>query len=109
MDTKRGIRPNTITDTEQERGNTVGKTTKVRTTITPGEVIKVAEHELIDLERQGLIHSREGDERWQDDKPVATESGDITDGLAKQATTGDKPAVAKAKASAKVTDNTKGA
>lgn len=105
MDTKRGIRP--ITHTEHERGNTVAQT-KVRTTITPGEVIKVAEHELVDLERQGLIHSREGDDRWQDDKPVKTESGDITDGLAKQAATGDKPAVAKAKASAKVTDNTKG-
>lgn len=86
----------------------MGKT-KVRTTITPGEVIKVDAAELIDLERQGLIHSREGDDRWQDDTPVKTESGVVTDGLDKQATTGDKPAAAKAKASAKVTTENKGA
>lgn len=87
----------------------MAKFTKVRTTITPGEVIKVEAHELIDLERQGLIHSREGDDRWQDDKPVETESGVVTDGLDAQATTGDEPAATKAKASAKVTDKTKGA
>ena len=84
---ERGDRPN-ITHTD-ERGNTVADKTAVRTTITPGEVIEVTGAELIDLERQGLIHSREGDESWQQAEPVETDSGVITDGLAEQATTGD--------------------
>lgn len=53
--------------------------TKVRTTINPGTVLKVEAAELLDLERQGLIKSREGDEGWQDDAPVEVESGVITD------------------------------
>lgn len=45
--------------------------TKVRTTIEPGVVHEVDAAELIDLERQGLIYSREGDttakgeHKWQ--------------------------------------------
>lgn len=84
---ERGDRP--ITATEHERGTTVADTTKVRTTFTPDEVIEVDSAELLDLERQHLIHSREGDEGWQDAEPSETESGVITDGLDEQATTGD--------------------
>lgn len=58
------------TQHREERGvTTVAKKTKVRTTNLPGKVIEVERYELIDLERQGLIHSREGDENWPDDKP----------------------------------------
>jgi hypothetical protein len=104
---ERGDRP--ITHTEQERGHIVAKLTKVRTTFTPGEVIKIDSTELLDLERQGFIHSREGDDNWRDDKPVDIDSGVITDGLAEQATKGDKPAAAKAKAPASANTETKGA
>lgn len=86
MGGKRGNRPIT---TEQERGTTVADT-KVRTTMLPGEVIEVDERELIDLERQHLILSREGDEGWQDAEPIDTDSGVITDGLDEQAATGDE-------------------
>jgi hypothetical protein len=66
----------------------MAKTTKVRTTFTPGKVIKVDERELLDLERQGLIYSREtaegatvrkGEHAWRDDKPIEQESGVVTD------------------------------
>lgn len=40
----------------------MSKTTAIRTTINPGEVIKVDERELLDLDRQGLIKSRESDD-----------------------------------------------
>lgn len=58
-----------------EKGTTVArKTTKVRTTFTPGEVIAVDAAELLDLERQGLIHSQESDDNWQPEvKPEAAE------------------------------------
>jgi hypothetical protein len=74
------------TPTETERGTAVA--TRIRTKFTPGEVIEVDERELIDLERQGLIHSREhdagtpireGEEAWHNDEPVAIDSGDVTD------------------------------
>lgn len=35
-----------------------GGTTRIRTTINPREVIEVGDAELLDLERQGLVHSR---------------------------------------------------
>lgn len=88
MGSERGNR--LTTTTEHERGTTVADKTKVRTTFTPGEVIEVDERELVDLERQHLIHSREGDEGWQDAEPVETESGVITDGLDEQAKGGDE-------------------
>lgn len=65
--------------TETERGATVASKTKVRTTINPGVVISVAEHELIDLDRQGLVHSRETDAKWKDADAVDIEPGEITD------------------------------
>lgn len=101
---ERGTRPDT--HTENERGNTVADMTKVRTTFTPGTVIEVDERELLDLDRQHLIHSREGDEGWQDDEPVESDSGVITDGLDEQATTGDAGRLAdnKAEAPASVDD-----
>lgn len=68
--------------------------TKVRTSINPGEVIEVSDAELLDLSRQGLIHSREGDESWQDAEPIEVESGVITDGLAEQAEGGDESRLA---------------
>lgn len=63
-------------------------TTKVRTTIKPGTVIEVDSAELLDLERQGLIHSRKlskdekprkGEKAWHDGKPTESESGIVTD------------------------------
>lgn len=60
--------------TNKERGDAVAKTTKVRTTITPGEVLKVDAAELIDLDRQGLVYSSEdglGRHAWVDDAPEA--------------------------------------
>lgn len=54
--------------TDKKGSDAMGKT-KVRTTIEPGVVLTIDAPELLDLERQGLIKSREGDEGWQDDKP----------------------------------------
>lgn len=88
---ERGDRPNTIT--QPERGQAVADKTKVRSTFTPGEVIEVDERELLDLERQGFIHSREGDDDWRDAEPIDIDSGVITDGLDEQTTTGDAPKV----------------
>ena len=101
---ERGDRPNIIT--QPERGRIVADTTKIRTTFTPGEVIEVSSTELLDLERQGLIHSREGDEAWTDAEPVDIESGVVTDGLAEQATTGDAPKVVDDEAPASIDDKT---
>lgn len=88
---ERGDRP---TPSPNRKGNTVADTTKVRTSINPEEVIEVGAAELLDLTRQGLIHSREGDETWQDAEPVEVESGVITDGLAEQAESGDESRLA---------------
>lgn len=101
---ERGDRPNTIT--QPERGHAVADKTKVRTTFTPGEVIEIDSVELLDLERQGLIHSREGDDDWHDDDLVEIDSGVITDGYAEQATTGDKPEAHKSEAPASIDDKT---
>lgn len=90
MALERGDRP---TPSPNRKGNTVAET-KVRTSINPGEVIEVSDAELLDLTRQGLIHSREGDEAWQDDEPVEVESGVITDGLTEQAEGGDESRLA---------------
>ena len=54
-------------------------TTKVRTTLSPHVVLEVGPAELLDLERQGLIHSREGGKGWRDGKAETVESGVITD------------------------------
>lgn len=108
MALERGDRPTSTT--EQERGTTVADKTKVRTTFTPGEVIEVDERELVDLERQHLIHSRKGDEGWQDAEPVETDSGVITDGLDKQAEGGDESRRAnETEAPVKAAPKTKGA
>lgn len=65
-------------ETQPERGHTVG--TRVRTTITPGKVLEVEAAELLDLDRDSLILSREGDDDWVDDaEPESVESGVITD------------------------------
>lgn len=48
-----------------ERGGTVARQTKVRTTFEPGIVLSVGDAELLDLDRQGLIKSRESDEDWE--------------------------------------------
>lgn len=69
--------------TQSERGHALSQLTKVRTTITPGEVVEANERELLDLERQGLVHSREGDEGFVDAEPVENESGIITDAAKK--------------------------
>lgn len=65
--------------------------TQVRTKLRPTEVIEVGDAELIDLERQGLIHSRKldkdekqhkGEAEWVPAKAstrVETTSGVITD------------------------------
>lgn len=52
-------------------------TTKIRTTINPGDVIEVGPAELLDLERLKLIESREGDDGWADGEPVAVTSGQL--------------------------------
>ena len=76
---KRVNRPDIIT--QPERGRAVANT-KVRTTFTPGTVISVSERELVDLERQGLIYSREladgetprkGEHAWESTKPAKPE------------------------------------
>lgn len=53
----------------------MARLTAVRTTIEPGRVLKVDASELLDLERQGLIKSREGDEGW---KPEETDEAPAT-------------------------------
>jgi hypothetical protein len=52
-------------------------TTKIRTTLTPGDVIEVGPAELLDLERLNLIDSREGDAGWADGVPVPMASGQL--------------------------------
>jgi hypothetical protein len=47
----------------------MARKTAIRTTIEPGVVIKVDDTELLDLDRQGLIKSREGDEGWHPEAP----------------------------------------
>ena len=49
----------TVTDTRE--GHAMSRTA-IRTTINPGEVIKVDAAELIDLERQGLVKAHADDE-----------------------------------------------
>lgn len=60
--------------------------TKVRTTFTPDVVYDVGPEELLDLQRQGLLHSMEhgntplpeGLEPWHDGAPVEVESGQLS-------------------------------
>lgn len=75
--------------TSKERGRVLG--TKIRTTIEPGKVLEVDGAELLDLHRQGLLHSFERGEstdaigagkspnRWRDGTVTEVESGVITD------------------------------
>lgn len=85
MSSESGTRRDTPTETE--RGTTVAMT-RLRTKFTPEVVIEVDERELIDLERQGLIYSREhpagtkiieGEAPWVSDEVTETDSGVITD------------------------------
>lgn len=46
--------------------------TAIRTTINPGEVIKVDDAELVDLQRQGLVKSFESDDSPADKKAKAS-------------------------------------
>lgn len=48
-----------VADHENERTRDMANTTKVRTTFTPDTVLEVGDAELIDLKRQGLLHSHE--------------------------------------------------
>lgn len=61
--------------TPTERNDAVAKSTKVRVTMEPGVVRKVDDRELVDLDRQGLIHSSEsgeyGSHEW---KPEETDA-----------------------------------
>ena len=67
-----------------ERGGTVTRKTKVRTTIEPGVVLAIDDAELLDLDRQGLIHSSDaghGSHEWRpeveadaDAAPAATDT-----------------------------------
>lgn len=75
--------------TSKERGRVLG--TKIRTTIEPGKVLEVGDAELVDLHRQHLLHSHEGNEntkalglgkslnKWHTGKAEVIESGVITD------------------------------
>lgn len=75
--------------TSKERGRILA--TKIRTTIEPGKVLEVDGAELLDLHRQGLLHSFERGEstdaigagkspnRWRDGDVVDVPSGVITD------------------------------
>lgn len=78
-----GVTATAVTDTESGRGRAVADKTKVRTTITPDTVIEVDLAELTDLERSGLIHSRndgvKAPHKWRDGKAETTTSGVITD------------------------------
>lgn len=58
--------------TEQKGGRIVSKTHAIRTTINPGEVIKVDDAELVDLTRQGLVKSVESDDKPADTKGKAS-------------------------------------
>lgn len=48
---------------------------KIRTTITPGEVLEVDDATLTDLSRQGLVHSSEsgehGKHKWKAEAPAS--------------------------------------
>lgn len=56
-----------VTDTTDRKDDAVGH--KIRTTITPGEVLEVDDVTLTDLSRQGLVHSSEsgehGNHKWK--------------------------------------------
>ena len=52
-------------------------TTKIRTTLNPGDVIEVGPAELLDLTRQNLIESREDEGEWTDGEPIPMASGQL--------------------------------
>lgn len=83
-----------VADHENERTHTMANTTKVRTTFTPDTVLEVGDAELIDLKRQGLLHSHEpltddrykallgegnikSPERWKDGKAESVDPGQL--------------------------------
>lgn len=57
--------------------------TAIRTTITPGKVIAVSDAELIDLDRQGLVLSREGDKGWAADAETVPDTNTEAKGAKK--------------------------
>lgn len=59
-----------------ERGGTVARKTKVRTTIEPGVVLAIDDTELLDLDRQGLIHSSEAGHGAHEWRPEAKAEAD---------------------------------
>lgn len=64
-----------------ERGGTVARKTKVRTTNEPGVVLAIDDTELVDLNRQGLIHSSEaghGKHEWRPEVEVDTDEAPAT-------------------------------
>lgn len=60
----------------------MARKTAIRTTIEPGRVLHVDDSELLDLDRQHLIKSREGDRGW---KPEETEAPAEVDNTKKEA------------------------
>lgn len=72
----------------------MAETTKLRTTFTPGVVLEVEASELLDLERGGLIYSREGDDNWEDGEAEDITSGELTPEPDAKATKADNKATA---------------
>ena len=69
-------------ETTNGRSGAVGKT-KVRTTITPGEVIEVDDAELTDLDRSGIIYASEdgrGKHKWVDEAKPSKADDDKKEG-----------------------------
>jgi hypothetical protein len=65
--------------TTTERGRALA--TKIRTTFEPSTVLEVGDAELVDLDRQGLIASREGDKGFDvDPTPEPEKTPDKVDG-----------------------------
>ena len=74
-----------MTPEPTERNDAVGKT-KVRTTITPGEVLNVDDAELLDLTRQGLLLSDAEVEKIEAREQAAREKAEAEAAAAEQNT-----------------------
>lgn len=68
----RGDAAGAVDTTTEQRGARIVSKTAIRTTINPGEVIKVDDAELVDLTRQGLVKSAESDDKPADTKGKAS-------------------------------------
>lgn len=68
----RGDAAGAVDTTTEQRGARIVSKTAIRTTINPGEVIKVDDAELVDLQRQGLIESLESDDAAAEKKAKAS-------------------------------------